>query len=105
MNGLSDSLAGAVEHASRCALCGAAIGVGDRCIICFLRAGLEGEGEASAEVFERMLAEADVPDKQWRLGNYEIVSEIGRGGMGAVYLAERADQQYKKQVAIKLIKR
>ena len=25
--------------------------------------------------------------------------------MGAVYLAERADQQYKKQVAIKLIKR
>src|SRR5213080_2717377 len=39
------------------------------------------------------------------IGAYRIVREIGRGGMGAVYLAERADEQYKKQVAIKLIKR
>jgi eukaryotic-like serine/threonine-protein kinase len=39
------------------------------------------------------------------LGAYCVVREIGRGGMGAVYLAERADKQYKKQVAIKLIKR
>jgi serine/threonine protein kinase len=39
------------------------------------------------------------------IGAYKIVEEIGRGGMGAVYLAERADEQYKKQVAIKLIKR
>src|SRR5205823_4821416 len=39
------------------------------------------------------------------IGAYRIVREIGRGGMGAVYLAERADRQYEKQVAIKLIKR
>src|SRR5438874_10361415 len=39
------------------------------------------------------------------IGAYRIVRGIGRGGMGAVYLAERADEQYKKQVAIKLIKR
>src|SRR5213080_1766213 len=39
------------------------------------------------------------------IGSYRIIREIGRGGMGAVYLAERADEQYKKQVAIKLIKR
>jgi len=39
------------------------------------------------------------------LGRYRIVKEIGRGGMGAVYLAERADDQYRKQVAIKLIHR
>src|SRR5437764_7051931 len=39
------------------------------------------------------------------IGAYRIVREIGRGGMGAVYLGERADEQYKKQVAIKLIKR
>jgi serine/threonine protein kinase/tetratricopeptide (TPR) repeat protein len=39
------------------------------------------------------------------IGSYRIVREIGRGGMGAVYLAERADEQYKKRVAIKLIKR
>src|SRR5207249_2174700 len=39
------------------------------------------------------------------IGSYRIVRELGRGGMGAVYLAERADAQYKKRVAIKLIKR
>jgi serine/threonine protein kinase/Tfp pilus assembly protein PilF len=40
-----------------------------------------------------------------RLGAYVIVRELGRGGMGAVYLAERADGQFEKQVAIKLLKR
>lgn len=40
-----------------------------------------------------------------RIGNYEILKAIGVGGMGTVYLARRADKQYEKQVAIKLIKR
>ena len=40
-----------------------------------------------------------------RLGAYRLEREIGRGGMGAVYLARRADGQYQQQVAIKLIKR
>ncbi len=39
------------------------------------------------------------------VGRYKIDKEIGRGGMGAVYLAARADAQYQKHVAIKLIKR
>ncbi|ALS97304.1 serine/threonine-protein kinase [Lacimicrobium alkaliphilum] len=39
-----------------------------------------------------------------RLGPYRIVRLIASGGMGAVYLAERADDQYQKQVAIKLIR-
>ena len=40
-----------------------------------------------------------------KIGHYKISKWIGAGGMGAVYLAERADQQYEKRVAIKLIKR
>ena len=39
------------------------------------------------------------------IGAYRIVREIGRGGMGAVYLAERADAQFEMRVALKLIKR
>ena len=39
------------------------------------------------------------------IDRYRIIREIGRGGMGAVFLAERADDEYQKKVAIKLIKR
>jgi len=38
-----------------------------------------------------------------RLGAYRIVNELGRGGMATVYLAERADGQYEKRVAIKVL--
>ena len=40
-----------------------------------------------------------------RIGLYKIAREIGRGGMGTVYLATRDDDQYEKQVAIKVVKR
>ncbi len=39
-----------------------------------------------------------------RLGPYRVIREIGHGGMGAVYLGERDDHQYWKQVAIKIIR-
>jgi tetratricopeptide (TPR) repeat protein/tRNA A-37 threonylcarbamoyl transferase component Bud32 len=40
-----------------------------------------------------------------RLGAYRIVREIGRGGMGTVYLGVRDDDHFKMQVAVKLIRR
>jgi serine/threonine protein kinase/tetratricopeptide (TPR) repeat protein len=39
-----------------------------------------------------------------RLGTYQITEQIGSGGMGEVYRASRADDQYRKQVAIKLVR-
>lgn len=48
------------------------------------------------------LAAAFEADPQ-RIGAYRLVELIGRGGMGSVYLAERADREFEHQVAIKLV--
>ena len=45
----------------------------------------------------------DVPGQL--IGRYRLLEEIGRGGMGSVWLAARADGQFEQRVALKLIKR
>jgi non-specific serine/threonine protein kinase/serine/threonine-protein kinase len=44
------------------------------------------------------------PNNEPRFGPWRIVREIGRGGMGVVYLASRADQQFDRQVALKVLR-
>ena len=39
-----------------------------------------------------------------RLGAYRLIRELGRGGMGCVYLAQRADDEYESDVAIKVVR-
>ena len=39
-----------------------------------------------------------------RIGPYQLLRRLGAGGMGEIFLAERADQEYHKQVALKLIR-
>lgn len=56
-------------------------------------------------VAETLAGDDPIFETGQKIGSYRILKEIGRGGMGAVYLAARADDQYQKQVAIKVIKR
>jgi eukaryotic-like serine/threonine-protein kinase len=51
----------------------------------------------------RRLAEVDTPPPR-RIGPWEVLRELGSGGMGTVFLAERADGEYRQQVAIKLLR-
>jgi serine/threonine protein kinase len=39
-----------------------------------------------------------------QFGHYKILREIGRGGMGAVFLAERTDGEFQQQVALKIVR-
>ncbi len=73
--------------------------------------------EQAGDLFERppllvareMLAsssddwQAVLPDTV--IGHWRIIREIGRGGMGAVFLAERADGAFEKHAALKIVKR
>jgi serine/threonine-protein kinase len=45
------------------------------------------------------------PMEGGRVGPYQIIRELGRGGMGRVFLAERADGQFEQMVALKLVRR
>jgi tetratricopeptide (TPR) repeat protein len=60
-----------------------------------------------ADAAARFLHPGEDPDLREgdRIGPYRIVREIGRGGMGTVFLAERDDDQFHKRVAIKLVTR
>lgn len=60
-------------------------------------------GVRSVAGFVTGLAHEDMVGRQ--VGAYRIEREIGRGGMGSVYLARRAEGDFDKAVAIKLIKR
>ena len=76
-------------------------------VISLLEAHETAGGFIEQEAAQRIGLTSAAPSKDWigrRLGPYRIVGEAGRGGMSQVFKAVRDDQQYEKQVAIKLLK-
>lgn len=55
------------------------------------------------DALERIAAEEPFVARQF--GPYRTIREIGRGGLGTVYLAARSDAAYEKEVAVKLLRR
>ncbi|HEU5246491.1 MAG TPA: serine/threonine-protein kinase, partial [Candidatus Udaeobacter sp.] len=98
----SDLLPSATKEHAKCQKCGATMRLDTGvCVSCLLREGLETGGEVSKAVYETVLDELDARDKPWQLGNYEILEQIGCGGMGVIY---RARQRHSRRiVAVKRV--
>lgn len=65
---------------------------------------ISGAVGAAAAQLEPEGAAAPLLEPGDRVGPFRILSELGRGGMGSVYLAERDDSEYRVRVAIKIIR-
>ena len=88
----------------------------------FLLNACEGDSEMLSEVRSLIDADTNVPSvlkgqasdainiqprRNYEgeiIGNYKIIKQIAEGGMGSVFLAERADGHFEQKVALKLIK-
>ncbi|CAN5601101.1 hypothetical protein BH18VER1_BH18VER1_11850 [soil metagenome] len=85
---------------------------GDRALRVEMESLLASDAAASEFIEEpvgtlplELFAESNPEIAGQQFGAYRIVREIGRGGLGTVYLAERADDAYRKEVALKLVRR
>jgi serine/threonine protein kinase len=98
----SNPLPSATKEHAKCEKCGATMQLDTGvCVSCLLCEGLEGGDELSQAVYETVLDEVDAPHKPWFLGNYEILEQIGCGGMGVIY---RARQRHSRRiVAVKRV--
>ncbi len=63
------------------------------------------ERPAAASVSTALDAEPPVPRLGQRIGPWRITGELGHGGMGEVYEAERDDGQFEQRAALKLVRR
>ena len=80
---------------------------GDETLITEVEELLRHDNESNDSLYVSLKDQAtgafDERPRRETIGKYRVVRELGQGGMGTVYLATRADDEYQKEVAIKLV--
>ena len=75
------------NETGNCTNCGSVSRVGrGLCLKCLLSSGIDTHGEHAPDepTLDDLLGEIHGHDADWLLGNYQILEEIGRGGMGVI---------------------
>jgi serine/threonine protein kinase len=102
--GLIDSPGYILKELKNCANCEGTSRIGTGlCLKCLLRGALVEEPHSSSPetTLSAILAEVAIADQDRRIGNFEILEEIGRGGMAVIYRARELHSQ--RIVALKRV--